>query len=49
MINKIDLKSFESESNEEINVVSLFIKLKRNILLILSIVSLSTIYSIFYG
>ena len=49
MINKIDLKSFESESNQEINVESLFIKLKRNILLILSIVSLATIYSIFYA
>ena len=49
MINKIDLQSFGSDSNEEINLENLFIKLKRNFLLILSIVSLSTIYSIIYA
>ena len=49
MIERNDSSSFEIENNQEINLVSVFKKIKRNTLLILSLTGISTVYSIFYA
>lgn len=49
MTNKKDLQYSALENAQEINLNSLFKKLKRNILFILSITTLSTFYSIYYA
>ncbi len=49
MTNKSDLNNFEPEINEEINLNNILRKFRRNIVLILSITSFSTIYSIIYA
>ena len=49
MIRSNDSNSFELENNGEINIKSVLKKFKRNILLIFTITSLSTIYSIYYS
>ncbi len=49
MNNNNDLNYFESESNQEINLVNIFRKLKRNIYFILSMTTFSTLVSIYYA
>ena len=51
MINKSDLQYSLSENSQEaeINLRSIFKKLKRNTLFILSITTLSTLFSIYYS
>lgn len=49
MINKTDMQYSLSENSQEINLSSILKKLKRNTLFILSITTLSTIFSIYYA
>ena len=49
MTEKNDLSSFDLENNEEINLISIFKKIRRNSLLIISITTISTVYSIFFS
>ena len=49
MINKTDLQYSLSDNSQEINLINIFKKFKRNALFILSITTLSTIFSIYYA
>ena len=49
MIEKNNLSSLEFDNNEEINLISIFKKIKRNTLLIISLTTVSTVYSIYYA